>query len=368
MSKFETNPLTKEETVCHEARSRWLSDNCNLQQVEDSYQQIWEASDVKDLSNDTTITAGERLALLYIQSGRTKQADVILKVLGYKCRLAHSILDYPPSSPLESSQNPPCQIYDDYLDPSTLEILRAAFIDPGADYWVHHNYSVEPPSPYYSFIVPLDDSIDKTTCLGNLLLSLQSASARLKSSIQQATAVELWAHNRPHASGHQFHFDTDNEGCGGVVKHPIITCILYLDAPCGGPSVVTQQRVSSRTLAETAWLCPAKSNQLLVMDGKVLHGVVPGKGTAAGRRVTLMLAFWKDIRVREGGTGAARPFPSEASWTKTLLQKVPASDPSKELRATAPIVLKGVYESVDDGRPWSRTMGLPEYDEIWQGF
>ncbi|GAX28302.1 methyl-CpG-binding domain protein 4 [Fistulifera solaris] len=367
MQQVESNSFTKQKEVCREARLRWLSENCNLEEVEDSYRGIWEANVVPDLSNDTVITAGERLALLYIQSGRTQQADVILKVLGYKCRLAHGILDYPTSSPLESPPNPPCQIYNDYLDPLTLNILRDAFLDPGADYWVHHSYSVEPPSPYYSFVVPLE-SIDTTSCLGNLLRSLQSTSARLKSSsIQQATAVELWAHNRPHASGHQFHFDTDNEGCGGVVQHPIVTCILYLDAPCGGPSVVTQQRVSSRALADTAWLCPAKSNQLVVMDGKVLHGVVPGKGTAVGRRVTLMVAFWKHIRVRDTGA-AARPFPWEASWAQTLLQQVPAPDPTKELRATAPIVVKGVYESVEDNRPWNRAMGLPEYDEIWQGF
>lgn len=370
MSQVEEISTSCQESICSKARVKWLIEECSLQEVEDLYQRVWEHpnNDKKELPKAAT-TAGERLALLYIQSGRVKQADGILKTLGYKCRLAHSILDYPTSSPLESPKNPPCQIYSEFLDASTLKVFRDAFVDPKADYWVNHNYSVEPPSPYFSFVVPLD-SIDETTCLGNLLLSLQSVSARLKSTIRQATAVELWAHNRPHASGHQFHFDTDNEGCGGVVKHPIITCILYLDAPCGGPSVVTQQRVSSRALAETAWLCPASSNQLLVMDGKVLHGVLPGKGTASGQRVTLMLAFWKDIRIREGGFGAARPFPFEASWAKTILQKVEPTehDQSNKLHSIAPIVVNCVYESVGDGRPWTRAMGLPDYDQVWQGF
>lgn len=39
--------------------------------------------------------------------------------------------------------------------------------------------------------------------------------------VKEAKFVEWWAHRRPHSSGHQMHFDSDNEGRGGV-RNPII--------------------------------------------------------------------------------------------------------------------------------------------------
>ena len=37
--------------------------------------------------------------------------------------------------------------------------------------------------------------------------------------------MEWWAHRRPHSSGHQMHFDSDNEGRGGV-RNPIVRCVV----------------------------------------------------------------------------------------------------------------------------------------------
>src|SRR4051812_969890 len=42
-----------------------------------------------------------------------------------------------------------------------------------------------------------------------------------------ATHAEWWAHCRPHASGHQLHFDSDDEGRGGV-RNPSVSTVLYL--------------------------------------------------------------------------------------------------------------------------------------------
>ena len=39
--------------------------------------------------------------------------------------------------------------------------------------------------------------------------------------VKEAKFVEWWAHRRPHSSGHQMHFDSDNEGRGGV-RNPIV--------------------------------------------------------------------------------------------------------------------------------------------------
>lgn len=49
--------------------------------------------------------------------------------------------------------------------------------------------------------------------------------------IKRATAVEWWAHCRGHSSGHQLHFDSDDEGAGGV-RNPLVSTVLYLT---GGP-------------------------------------------------------------------------------------------------------------------------------------
>ncbi len=39
--------------------------------------------------------------------------------------------------------------------------------------------------------------------------------------------AEWWAHCRRHPAGHQLHFDSDDEGTGGV-RNPIISTVIYL--------------------------------------------------------------------------------------------------------------------------------------------
>ena len=47
---------------------------------------------------------------------------------------------------------------------------------------------------------------------------------------------------------------------------------------------------------------PARPNRLLVFDGSLLHGVLPG-GRGHGRRTTFMANFWRDDSAR----GRTRP-------------------------------------------------------------
>lgn len=184
-------------------------------------------------------------------------------------------------------------------------------------------------------------------------------------------------------AGHQLHFDSDDEGQGGV-RHPIITAIVYLSdntspaqrqpgcrdsnsaagagldsgtvsgcccgacgaeqaGSCGcvqqewvgGPTVMTDQ-VLGGPLATQGWLAHPATNRVVFFDGRYLHGeravlgrgcwvaaarrlalrthgecdqgmcwaagagVVPGRGSAPsdGRRCTLMMAFWRDLKCR----------------------------------------------------------------------
>lgn len=200
----------------------------------------------------------------------------------------------------------------------------------------------------------------------------------------------MYQHNRPHASGHQMHFDSDDEGKDGI-RNPIISTILYVSSNkeegeiSGGPSLVTTQRLRDNFLAERGYLSFPKEKRMVAFDGKVLHGVVPGKGVSpvpvmngnvedcSRRRVTLMLAFWRKIQIRdENGPGSARPFPigdDNVSWAKQLVEEPTSHDGNSETSPveTSPVEIDCVYETLD-GDPWTKRMGMPEYDQVFQGF
>jgi hypothetical protein len=161
------------------------------------------------------------------------------------------------------------------------------------------------------------------------------------------TEIEPILHNSikwtssSHSSGHQLHFDSDDEGLtreGGKPVHPICSTVLYLDEgynhlitpllhplasllylyypritpllhpcyppitpslpPClslphpyyplyytlitllsgvGGPTVITDQLLGGK-LAQNGWICFPKTNRLVLFDARYLHGVVPGRG------------------------------------------------------------------------------------------
>jgi len=392
--------------MCQAARQLWLTatTKADLQRVEQLYSRavkrrqavVHQQSSSNSSSSGSSISrkkrkttqpelepeeyrlALERLALLYVQSQRADKAAPGLEELGYTCRLASSCLDYPLQQPTNISRTkviPPCILCDNFLSKAQQDHLQAILQDRQSAYWVDHAYAVEPPSPYFSYVMPLEDAA-KYGFLGTLIQQIYTSPnlnikfARLK----DAAFVELWLHNRPHASGHQMHFDSDNEGRGGV-RNPIVSTILYVTADTGGPSLVTNQTLANTNLATKGWLCHPAKQRLVAFDGKVLHGVVPGKGVKTGRRVTLMLAFWKNIRIRKGdGPGAARPFPQQGKdipeWLRLFQAKIPETDKREKEAAiveSLPIELDRVYETLA-GEKWTRPMGMPEYDEVFQGF
>jgi methyl-CpG-binding domain protein 4 len=365
-------------------------------------------------------SAAERLSLLYCQSGRTQRAKKGLEYLGFVCRLSKHVLDYPfcksTTTTIRTKQQsrrkqkdktsaaaapPPCVIYNDFLTTRELQHMQSIFQDPQASYWKHHDYQVEPPSPYFSYVIPIHDTNtqqnnnNKYGFVGKLVQKMITFPPLRQKfpNLKNAKFVELWAHNRPHASGHQLHFDSDDEGRGGL-RHPIVSTILYITASGGGggPSLVTNQRLEDdstgdgdkpsqpQCLATQGWLAHPKVQRLVAFDGRVLHGVVPGKGAHEGRRVTLMLAFWKDICVRDEETpGSARPFPTKKKttlpppWARGLTDpSIPVvvaggAASSSSLEEVPPMELKTVYETLD-GEPWKPKYGMPDYEQVFQGF
>lgn len=93
-------------------------------------------------------------------------------------------------------------------------------------------------------------------------------------------------------TGHQLHYDSDDEGQGGV-RNPIFTSVLYLapntssstastssssTAGCeqqpsfvGGPTLITDQ-VLGGPLAAKGWLAYPAANRFTMFDGRYLHG------------------------------------------------------------------------------------------------
>jgi hypothetical protein len=392
---------------CNLARTLWLNstNESELKKVEELYRQALETYEKGELSTvedhpakrsrklmlkpfksyEEYASAGEKLALLLCQSGRPKEAKRLLRSLGFICRLSSSVLDYPAIEQEEhhvvatisdcESTECPCIIIDNFLASNTMCFLKSNFEDLTASYWSDNAYQVEPPSPYFSFVLPIDRALSNYGILGSLISQIYNCVLlRTKfSGLSSAKYVEMWAHNRPHASGHQMHFDSDDEGRGGV-RNPVMSTIVYVTAGSGGPSLITSQAFGDCHLAQKGWLCHPKEKRLVAFDGRFLHGVIPGKKVSTGgRRVTLMLAFWADIDIRrEKGLGSSRPFPTHKPWAEKLLKECKYSFSSddgcnSDLAEITPIPVPCVYETLD-GKPWSKGMGLPSYDQVFQCF
>eukprot|EP00984_Skeletonema_dohrnii_P008862 scaffold3303_cov93-Skeletonema_dohrnii-CCMP3373.AAC.2 len=340
------------------------------------------------LDRSDYINASEKFALLLCQSGRCKKAKKGLASIGFTCRLAKRVLDYPdeskesddssPNADHKQQKAPPCTIVDNFLSQAELERLQSVFESTTANYWTSHDYAVEPPSPYFSYVLSLEQiETNGFGFIGELIQKVLHCPqlAEKFPKLPNTRYVEMWAHNRPHASGHQLHFDSDDEGRGGV-RNPIISTILYIadgdDNIAGGPSMVTNQKLSDEKLATKGWMSSPKPYRLVAFDGRYLHGVVPGKGTREGRRVTLMFAFWDDIKIRRGlGPGSARPFPKNVlpPWASQLAKPIETGKTENQYdncKTAEPIKLDRVYETLE-GKAWNK-QEMPAYDEVFQGF
>ena len=268
----------------------------------------------------------DALCLLLCQQARNKEAVAIMQKLGHVARLSKQVLHYPlptPTTAATAATSTPLRVFDNALPASTLQSLQATFCAGDAHYWTSHNYAVYPPSPYFSFVVPIKPtSFVDYGPLGELLRTIVSQTEAHFGGASEAKYAEIWAHRRPHSSGHQLHFDSDDEGRGGV-RNPLVSTVLYLsDEGCGGPTLVTDQHIDGDALAQQGWLAFPKENRLVIFDGAVLHGVIPGRGYVnnARTRTTLMVALWDEIQVREGeGPGAARRLPGSSGGEEQSL-------------------------------------------------
>ena len=342
--------------------------------------------------------ANVELGVLLCQEGRDAEAAALLTAMGFRYRLARGVLRYPSElagvavretkrkalpdgssrggwkkKPTAVTQSPmrnvPVRLFDGAVPAETLARLRRVFA-PDSAFWEEHGYHEEG-CGFFSYAHDLTEfperfSLRTGTASPSSLMDSVIARARAVASLvfpaaASATAAEWWAHSRPHASGHQMHFDSDDEGLPAcshapsngaprAVRHPICSVVVFVTGGIGGQTLVTDQRDDAKRLARNGWLVAPVTGRVAVFDGECLHGVVPGRGIVAPRddsnesdarrdadenaveprRVTLMVAFWKDVEIRGTRTramsgsgtraigsfprGSARPFPDPLAF------------------------------------------------------
>ena len=269
-----------------------------------------------------------RLILLLLQQGRNEEAIPLLVDGGWKYRLASWILCPDENqNGLEKDGFPGC-VYDNAIPEGFMQHLQN-LLSPASEFWTEHGYNEILGSGevgYFSYVQDVEGEAQNTLDLIIRHVWEVLKKTSLFPGLEDAKVAEWWAHKRPHACGHQMHYDSDNEGIGGV-RNPICSCIIYVIAPpgVGGPTLVTNQKLSKAQLGNKGWLVTPRQGRLAAYDGTYFHGVVPGCGKAPPvsvepefqRRVTFMIAFWKEIRTRpfgpDGLPGSSRPLPRSVS-------------------------------------------------------
>jgi hypothetical protein len=359
------------------------------------------------------LRARERLLLMLCQLGAregSRQATSLrrhLRAGGFACRLTSAILRYPLTPPpaiIPPTLLPPrgttCAL-DGALPTGMLHALQRA-LSPSSPFWAAHGYRCTglKRSPFFSYVHDLE-APPRTGFDRVLQTLLRHARASGFPRAEHARYAEWWAHCRPHGVGHQLHFDSDDEGQGGV-RNPLVSSALYLsDGGAGGPTLVTDQTMGGRSLARRGWLMLPAENRYLLFDGRLLHGVVPGRGGVGGsqqmvaeggepRRVSLMVAFWHSIVQRPSRVpAAAMPFPDglhDLQGAATAPSWLPLFDwpaerdhgdgeghdgdgrdaaSTRKHPATVPMrPVQPVWEPTEGG---DRVEGMPEYEQCFQG-
>ena len=335
--------------------------------------------------------ANVELGVLLCQEGRDTEAAALLTAMGFRYRLARGVLRYPSElggvavretkAPIGASavggetlnsRNVPVRAFDGAVSPGTLARLRRVFA-PDSAFWEEHGYHEEG-CGFFSYAHDLTESPERflsrsanaspSNLMEAVIARVRAVASLAFPAAAEATAAEWWAHSRPHAFGHQMHFDSDDEGIplnpagsrGGssrFIRHPICSAVVFVTGGIGGPTLVTDQRDDAKRLARNGWLVAPVAGRVAVFDGECLHGVVPGRGFVSSRsesnesdarrddddeeralveprRVTLMVAFWKNVEIRGTRTramsgsgtkavgsfprGSARPFPDPLAF------------------------------------------------------
>jgi len=281
----------------------------------------------------------DSLILLLCQGGRFEEAKKYLQTRGFSWRLSKQVLAYDLEAATVTSTSMPLvdlehvKAFDGVFSSSVLDNLRFVF-RPEAPFWKEHEYDLTTNSSrsvgYFSYLWPLKERPAPSNCIEQIVKQVyELVCSKYPRVREECNYAEWWVHTRPHTSGHQLHYDSDETGIedGQPPMHPLISTVLYVEEEVGGPTLVTNQLLGGG-LAESGWICCPKVNRLLMFDAKYLHGVLPGRGpniNPNARRLTFMVGFWNRICAKDRGldnAGPGQPMPSihsnKHSWPREL--------------------------------------------------
>ncbi|KAI9020529.1 hypothetical protein DFJ74DRAFT_131379 [Hyaloraphidium curvatum] len=364
--------------------------------------------------------AAQKLALVlaggYDDADGTKTRK-LLRGMNYTYRLGRGVLEYPlPVPHVEPGANSEARrfvrVLDGILTEPMLEFLGKLF-GRESDFWTSHGYNPFSSTGYFSYLEPLDRLADGAQKQSRMFSTIVSHLAKTATALfphlfsgqgaRPLTTAEWWAHSRPHSSGHQLHFDSENEGItpletahgSNAPRHPVVSCIVFLspDPAPGGPTLMTDQTLATKDLDDVkGWLAYGKRGRVAFFDARYLHGVIPGRMAAEmgadARRATFMVGLWDKVAKQEPRPdgklgGASQAFPpkyaegKDLDWVR-LIAKTPAEKP-----AAVPVVeeLDHLEQPVVavEGKVWERLTRPPKdkrgsvkdiaaYEDCFQGF
>lgn len=321
------------------------------------------AGGVED-DEDTYEEAGKLLGRLLCQSpGRRREACNYLSSLGFSFSLSADLTSAEdPATAGRVASLEECRgmvsVEDDAFDAHLLAHLQDLF-SPESEFWKDHDYG-SPGRGFFSYqnVLPLEEELQQPTpssTFEEILRHIRNRAAAHFPQVRGAKYAEWWAHNRPHSNGHSLHFDYVL-GKDGESRHPLVSCISFLDASCGGPTLVLDQTMSNEICQSGRLLVP-KANRLACFNGNLLHCVLPGAGLVPGgdsgkRRTTFMVAFYKDdpgapvMPKREYRIGTKRAkWPAKFSQLRRRATNVKPR-PRNDFDATNVRLIEPVFESV----------------------
>lgn len=301
--------------------------------------------------------AAYELALLLSQRGRHGEADRLLSALGFRHKLNPSVFDGSCSAK-GCGEDETAAAFDGVLPNDLLKRLRLAFASDSV-FWKEHGY----PTPgFFSYNEPLATE-DGSSLLQEVAshltpLAREAFPKLLNDGGVRISSLEWWAHRRDgSAAGHQLHYDLDEAGLAMVPPgtepgHPLVSCVLFMSTS-GAPTLVTDQGLAHGSVASRAWLCEPAINRVLLFNGGLLHGVVPGSASAASRhpssaaevRLTIMIGLWGDKPSptlteypRNGGTFGPNMRLQKADLRSGSWPSLFEADRKTEAAATVPAV------------------------------
>lgn len=354
-------------------------------------------------------SAQQLLALMLCQTGKTEEAGKLLEGQGFKWRLSKQVFCYEDDNGnKDSSQSETSAVggstsssisnsdevskrylvaIDDALPKDMLDHLKDVF-SSSSPFWSEHHYDVHSNysrvAGYFSYLYPLRER-KASNSIEQIIDRIYSITAQQFPEVEKECLVaEWWVHTRPHSSGHQLHFDSDEtrlEGGGGKPQHPIASTILFVNgSDVGGPTLVTNQVLNGK-IADKGWLAYPKEGRLVTFDANYLHGVIPGKGVVhdpSKRRLTFMVGFWKSIAAKPRGNnvpGPGQPLPdletTSYTWPKQMSLVPHWSDDkhfhnasSSSSKIVQPTPISCVWEPID-GKLSAKDC---RYEDFFQGF